>query len=126
MTLKRSHDQITNPENEMSEQSLKTGTKSANTSNILTGFKAAVHGSSILTGASAEESTVLEKSEKSHQKLPEKMSQMVPCIYVPVTGQHGMSSVLCPSISATHDTKIGKDLMVSLASLSQSLPLGNV
>ena len=117
VTLKRSHDQITSPENEMPEQSLKTGTKSADTSDVLTGFQAAIHGSSILTGSSAEGSTVLEKSEKSQQ---------IRCFYVPVTAPHGMSPVLCPSISATHDTKNGKDVVVSIASLSQSLPLGNV
>lgn len=153
-TLKRSHDQITTQENEKSEQSVKKEMESADISKLSTGYSAYLGSekqaklycvsnvsSKNIESHATEGSTVLEKSDNVLSSGAESLRQKllhvdtIPApkgfVYVPVaTAQQGMiSPVWHSSVSATHETRNAKDVSVvnvGPASLSSSIPMGNV
>ena len=151
LTLKRSHDQITTQENEKSEQSVKKEMESADILKLPTDYSAylgsekqaklySVSPKNIESHAT-EGSTVLEKSDNvlssGAESLRQKLLRVdtIPApegfVYVPVaTAQQGMiSPVWQSSLSASHETRNAKDVSVvnvGPASLSSSIPMGNV
>lgn len=151
-TLKRSHDQITTQENEKSEQSVKKEMESVEILKLSTGSSAYLGSekqaklysvpnvsSKNIASHATEGPTVLEKSDNvlsiGAQSLQQTLSDELPApkrfVYVPVpTAQQGMMSpVGQSSMSGNHETRNAKDvLVVSMrpASLSPSIPLGNV
>ena len=151
-TLKRSHDQITTQENEKSEQSVKKEMESPEILKLSTGSSAYLGSekqaklysvpnvsSKNIASHITEGSTVLEKSDNvlssGAQSLQQKLLDRIPApkgfVCVPVaTAQQGMiPSLWQPSISANHETRNAKDVSVvnvGPASLSPSIPMGNV